>query len=221
MKVLRSKCRTRVIFAKGEQNAITRKLSDISAVQLVNGEIQFLDNNSELIVSANWEAVDIPETFTALEKVIHLNEWLACDEDDCGLGCKDYYYEDYVNTLGFDIAEDENGYDDHYILPFRFDFPDDLSCKSVWEVHVGFTCHSDFESASNGQLVAFLDKEKVNAAISYFQIFDTVTSHNASLHFMFEGDVSGRELRIGVAHDVKAAIPLTEVNATFIVRKVR
>lgn len=226
MKVLRSKCRTRVIFAKSELEIITRKLSDVSAVQLVNGEIQFLDNGNGVIASANWEAVDVPETFTALEKVMHLNEWLSCDTD-CGIDCKDYYYNSYNSPAGFDIELDEGSYADFYEFPLKYTFDDDLSCKSLWEVHLGLTFKGSFDANVIGKVVAFVDEVEVFGATAYFTFSEDNTSHNPTLHFMLEGDYSGKKLTFGLSHEATASqggsgvtIEVEDVHSTLIVRKV-
>ena len=226
MKVLRSKCQTRVIFAKSDREVVTKRIDEISSVQLINGEIQFLDTSGSIVVSANWEAVEVPETFTALEKIIHLTEWLACDEVEAKC-CDSTPYEYFAKTVGSDVASpaiDEGAYDEYAILPdYDFTFPDDLDCNSAYEVHAHFSFIDGSNTASDANVVIdfFTDQSSISEARCGVALDEPSQVHSLDASFMIEGDVSAKKLEVGVLSNGSAGRTLDDFRWSIIIKKVR
>ncbi len=228
MKVLRSKCRTRVIFAKSDRDVITERIDNIDSVRLVDGVIQFLNGQGEVIVAANWEAIDLPETFTSVEKVIHLTEWLAC-QDVCKDKCEDcceVEYEYFAKKVGSSVAApatEGGGRGNHFILPdYNFEFPIDLDCKSAYEVH----CHMSFIDGSNvasdANILAnfFLDDSEITEARSGVSLYEPSQIHSLNSSFIIEGDVSGSTLTVGVINNEVAGRKLDDFKWNIIIKKI-
>lgn len=222
MKVLRSKCKTRIIFDKQDSNISVRKVSEIDKIVLENGQIQFIGTNGNVLEAADWQALDVPRTNTALEKVTHLTEWITC-ADECG-DCASsnlFYDTDFSQsiTIGFIGA---GAYSSYVLSNLSFDFPDDLTCESVYEVHYNASFRTSGTRAEDNLVVDFfVDEARILEARAAEVFLDAANIASVNSSFVIEGNKSGQTLTIGFANWVNATRAVSFTAQNIIVKRIK
>lgn len=221
MKVLRSKCKTRIIFDKDDNFISVRKVSEIDNIVLENGQIKFLNASGQTLEQADWEAVNVPRTSTALEKVTHLTEWITCADACADCEDADVYYDSVLNQVG-DITNFTGAYSAYLLSDLSFTFPDDLDCKSRYEIHYHLTFKATTDTTAHNILVDFfVDEARIDEARSAEVFGDAKNYHTVNTSFMVEGNKSGQTLNIGFANLVNATRNITFLAQNIIVKRIK
>ena len=221
MKVLRSKCKTRIIFDKQDSNISVRKVSEIDNIVLENGQIQFIGTNGNVLEAADWQAVDVPRTNTALEKVTHLTEWITCTDTCSDCEGADVYYDSVLNQVG-DITNFTGVYSAYLLSDLSFTFPDDLDCTSRFEIHYHLCFKATTDTTAHNILVDFfVDEARIDEARAAEVFGDAKNYHSINSSFMVEGNKSGQALTIGFANLVNATRGMTLLAQNIIVKRIK
>lgn len=222
MKVLRSKCKTRIIFDKQDSNISVRKVSEIDNIVLANGQIQFIGTNGNVLEAADWQAVDVPRTNTALEKVTHLTEWITCADTCSDCESADLFYDEELAQAGDIVFISSGAYANYLLSNLSFDFPDDLDCNSRFEVHYHACLRASGTRAEDNLVVDFfVDEARIDAARTAEVVVDAKWLYSVDSSFIIEGNKSGQTLTIGFANFNNATRSLVFSSQTLIIKRIK